>query len=1214
MYNKEEALKKSIEYFENDSLAADVFLQKYALHDAENNLLEQIPTDMFKRISKEIARVEKKKFKNPMTEEEIFSYIDNYKDIVPQGSPLAGIGNFYSYQTLGNCYVLENVVDSYGGIFYSDQQLGQFMKRRAGVGMDISNLRPKGMFVKNSARTTDGIAIFMERFSNTCREVAQKGRRGALLLSMNVHHPEIETFINIKKDLKKVTGANISVKLTDEFMKAVENDSEYEQYWPMNSDKKQISIKVKARTIWNQIIDCAWSTGEPGVMFWDTMIDNSMSNRYGKINQLFYDQTTNPCFAGSEYMLTNNGYVKFIDAYNSKNKNTILADNRISYVNDGVEKVENWKIDKNQTGVCQREASEVFLTKENASLVNVVTEFGVEIKCTPDHHFATYDGMVEAKDLVGKDILISMPECQYSIVDTEPETDDEISALLMGLITGDGNIAKWQLHLDFWGDDALRMVILCKKYIDHLYNKNYGDIDSKLVNGWDKRILSPYYVSFNEKESKYRISSTWLKHYFEIKYGFTKETKLVVPKFIMENSRNKSGLFYVAGLYYADGTVNIATTCVTVRLNQSNKDLLKSVQLILHSNGILSKIYMRRKSEMRMFKGKEYMCKDNYELISINGSHVLFSKNIGFFDHPNKDKKIKDYISTYNTYKHINSNVTKVLSVEFLDVKENVYCIKEDIGRNIIVNGCSVRRCGEIIMGVDSCRLMIVPLHGFVKEPFTKEASFDFDRFGFIVEKAQRFMEDMIDLELECIDRIIEKIKSDPEDIKIKQIELDTWINIRYTCENGRRTGLGVNALADTLASLNIKYGSDESLKMVDKIFEKFAVHSLKSSCEMAKELGAFPIYNKELEYENINPLLEKIFKASPEVRALHEKYGRRNISLTTCSPTGTVSIQTRTSSGIEPLFTLNPYTRRKKINPDNTTDTIDFIDEMGDKWHEYKVYHPYLQKWMAITGKTDVKESPYYGATSDNISWEQSVKMQGIAQSWISHSISKTVNAPNNTTKDVVDNVYICAWKEGCKGITFYRDGSRSGVLVTDVDKKDIPFERLSPKRPKDLSCDIYHLNVSKKLDRVRTFKYTVIVGVLNDSPYEIFALESEIDKKIKEGKLIKHTKGCYELKDNDNNILIDNITIGTSESEDSLTRMISTSLRHSVPIQFIVEQLNKVEGEMFCFAKAISRALKKYIKNGTKSTDICPECGNKLMFVDGCKSCSDCGWSKCG
>lgn len=1017
MYSYEEAFNESLKYFKNDELAANVFLKKYALRDFEGNLLEKTPDDMFHRLAKEFARIEKDKFKTPLSEDEIYSYLKDFGSIVAQGSPSAGIGNPYSFQTLGNCYVLDDVQDSYGGIFYADQQIGQLMKRRAGVGIDISNIRPKGLVVKNSAKTTDGIAVFMDRFSNTCREVAQGGRRGAILISLNIHHPEVSTFINIKKDLKRVTGANISVKLTDDFLKAVESDTEYEQYWLLSGNKKKITQKVKARIIWKQIIDSAWSSGEPGIMFWDTMINNSLSNKYGEINPLFYDKTTNPCF-------TKDTIIAVADGRNGVDIKTLAESNSKFPVYCARKSYYGYKGSKSSFKKWKTEVKNAIAFKTGTKeIINIYLSNGDVIKCTENHKLALKNGeYIEAKDSIG--------------------------SILEGFFT-------------FISEDGKK----------HRYINSY-------TNGYSKQ---PKCVDFIKRENK-----------------------------------------------------------------------------------------LKKNEEISVIK-VEYTGKfeDVYDLT------------------------VED-----------NHNFYIITSTEDKDYKN--------------CKGILVHNCGEIVMGVDSCRLMITPLHHFVLHPFTEKAKFDYKGFGKAVEIAQRLMDDLIDLEIECIDKIIHKIKKDPEKEEIKKIELDLWKQLKQTCIDGRRTGLGVNSLADTLASLNIKYGSEESYKVVDKIFETFAVHSMKSSCEMAKELGSFPLYNKDLEYKNISPLLDRIFKASPEVKELHEKYGRRNISLTTCSPTGSISIETQTSSGIEPLFTLNPYIRRKKINPDDKNERVDFIDDVGDKWQEYKVFHPYLEKWMEITGKTDPKESPYFGATSEDIDWEKSVKIQAIIQRWISHSISKTVNAPKDISKEVTEKVYMSAWKEGCKGITFYRDGSRSGVLVKDntneINKnQELTFSN-APKRPKEVECDIYHVNVTKKLDKVRTFQYMVMVGLFEGKPYEIFAVENGyFDKKITKGKIIKHSRGHYDLIC-ENGIAVKNITKETTENEDSLTRLVSLNLRHGVPIQFIVEQLSKVEGEMFCFAKSISRSLKKYIKDGTKSTESCQECGSKMEFENGCFICKNCGFSKCG
>jgi ribonucleoside-diphosphate reductase alpha chain len=669
------------------------------------------------------------------------------------------------------------------------------------------------MHVENAARTTDGFSVFADKFSETVRGIAQGGRRGALLLSMSVHHPEIEKFILMKADKKRVTGANISVRFTDDFLKAVEANTDYEQFWPMTG-KKEISKKVNARSIWKLMMEANFNNGEPGCMFWDTMINNSLSNRYGAIDNNFYDRTTNPC--------------------------------------------------------------------------------------------------------------------------------------------------------------------------------------------------------------------------------------------------------------------------------------------------------------------------------------------------------------------------------------------------------------GEIVMGVDSCRLIVVNLISFVEHPFTDTAFFNYGKFGKMVEMGQRLMDDLIDLELECLDEIINKIKSDKETDKIKQIELDTWLNIKDSCIKGRRTGLGVTALADVFASMGCKYGSKESLAITDTVFKGLAVSSMKSSCEMAKELGAFPLYNHDLEYNNPSPLLTRIFEASPEVADLHSKYGRRNISPTTCSPTGSVSILTQTSSGIEPVFELS-YKRRKKINATNSTVKVDFVDDMGDRWQEFIMYHTGLNKWIKSNPTKDITKSPYHGSTVKDIDLESSIDLQSSVQKWISHSVSKTANAPKSVSMDMVEKLYMKAWKGGCKGMTFYRDGSRSGVLVNENDtgNKEVKKNE-AKKRPKIVPCEIHHIKVTKKLDKVRTFEYMVMIGFDEGVPYECFAIENgKYDKKLTTGKIIRETQGRYHLIFEDGSEIKD-ITKNTTEEEDMLTRFTSLSLRHHVPLQYTVDQLLKTEGDMFSFGKSIARALKKYIKDGTIGGN-CEKCGSKLVFEDGCKICKNCGNSKC-
>ena len=818
----ETAVKSGDEYFNNDDMAANIFIDKYALRDDNGNLLEKNPEDMHWRLASEFARIESGKFKKPLSKEEIFSYFDRFKFIIPGGSPMSGIGNKFYLQSLGNCFVIPKPLDSYGGILYTDQQLVQLMKRRGGVGVCIDNIRPRGLATKNSAKTTDGILVFMKRYSNSCKEVAQGGRRGAELIGLSVHHPEIESFIDAKKDLKSITGANVSVKITDEFMKAVKADKEYELRWPVDSKTPRISIMISARKIWDKIIENAWSVAEPGMLFIDTIKQYGLSDQYKVKNNYFEDILSNPC--------------------------------------------------------------------------------------------------------------------------------------------------------------------------------------------------------------------------------------------------------------------------------------------------------------------------------------------------------------------------------------------------------------GEIPMGVDSCRLLSENLLSFVKNPYTKDAYFDYELFDEVTVIAQRLLDDMIDLEIECIERILEKIKSDPEPDHIKQLEKETWELFKENCELGRRTGLGITSMGDTFAALGMKYGSPESIKECNKIFKQFAISSMKSSCLMAKELGAFPLYDKNIEKNHL--FLERIFEASEEVKDLHSKYGRRNISLTTIAPTGSVSCLTQTSSGIEPVIFLS-YTRKRKLNNDQIKDQKYTIDEHGDKWEENIINHHGLNRWMEITGETDIKKSPYYGATSKDIDWLASVEIQATAQKWISHSISKTANLPKDASKELVSEIYMKAWESKCKGFTIYREGSRDAVIKDNAvkeEKNKIKIKRTdAPKRPESLDCEVYHVKITKRLDKQRTLEYIVAIGLFEGEPYEVFAFENgKLDKKYTYGKTVKSARGKYHIEFEDGTKLLD-ITKDQTADEEIITRAFSQELRHGVPVAYLVQQIEKTREEMTSFVKSIGRALKKHIKEGERvSGEECEACakkGNKgeLIRSDGCVKCLICGWSKC-
>ena len=830
-YTYDEVLEAATEYFDGDKLAAGVFVGKYALKDLDGNYFEKTPDDMHMRLATEFARVEQK-YDNPMTKQEIYDLFKDFRYIVPQGSPMSGIGNDYQIQSISNCFVIESPYDSYGGILHSDQQQVQIMKRRGGVGFDISKIRPRGLTCENAARSTDGIEVFMDRFSNSCREVAQGGRRGALMLSISVHHPQVNDFIRIKNDLKRVTGANISVRVTDEFMNAVKKGEIYEQRWPVDSDDPEIRQVASAPQVWDELIAGAHASAEPGVLFWDT--------------------------------------------------------------------------------------------------------------------------------------------------------------------------AKRMTPSDIYEDEG---------------------------------------------------------------FGST-----------------------------------------------------------------------------------------------------------------------------------------------------------------------STNPCGEIILSPgDSCRLMLVNLTSFVKNPWLPESSFDWGHYGRTVKKAQRLMDDMIDLEIEQIDKILLKIEKDPEPEHVKLIEKELWEFIKAQAIRGRRTGLGITGLGDAIAMLGQRYGDKKSIETVEEIYKWLALNSYDESITLAKERGAFPIC--DVQREEGHPFLSRIIKELlPEKIADYKKYGRRNIANTTTAPAGSVSCLTQTTSGIEPAFMLY-YKRRKKINPNDELATVDFVDELGDKWTEYTVYHHAFQDWLSTTDpdceweKDDpeiaVSHSPYAGATANEIDWTNKVQLQAAAQKWICHAISNPTNLPADIDVDTVKEIYMKGWESGCKGITVYRDGSRSGVLVTNEEKeeKTLITERHAPKRPETLECEIHHTTIKGE-------RWVVLVGLLSGKPYEVMGGKAElieIPRKYTSGTLTKRcfktTTNKYDLRipDEDDEIVIkDVVSMFDNPDNAGYTRVISTSLRHGVPVQFLVEQMQKDKDmAMFSFSKCIARCLKKYIEDGLKaSVTVCTNCGAEgtIIYQEGCQTCTACGFGACG
>jgi len=835
VYELEDVLKSTLSFFNGNDLASDVWINKYAMKDKGGNFLEKTPEDTHRRMAKEFARIENKYSSNSykasslskfgqnyfsssknlsMSEDEIFSYFKNFDHIIPQGSVMAILGNPYVFGSLSNCVVVDSPYDSYSGIFFSDQQLAQLFKRRCGVGIDISTLRPQGTAVSNAAGTSTGAVSFMERFSNTTREVAQNGRRGALMITMDIKHPDAEQFALIKQDLKKITGANISLRISDEFMEAVEKNTEFVQQWPIDSNHPEVVKTINAQDLWNKIVKCAHNTAEPGLIFWDR-----------------------------------------------------------------------------------------------------------------HHHYST----------------------------------------------------------------------------------------SSIYPNWKNSSTNP---------------------------------------------------------------------------------------------------------------------------------------------------------------------------------------------------------CGELPLNPnDSCRLITLNMFGSVDSPFTKSAKFNYERWYDVVYKAQRLMDDLVDLEIESIDRIINKIDSDKEPEHIKATEKQTWIALRRNGMLGRRTGLGFTGLGDVIAALGFKFDSDQAMNVTNEIMKMKCLAEFESSIDMAIERGAFTDYNSEIELQS--DFVKMFSKEFPSVYDRMSKYGRRNISISTVAPNGSTAIISQTSSGIEPAYMLS-YKRRRKVH-DNSK--VDFVDSLGDKWQEYDVFHPKLKEWMKITGESDFTKSPYFGSTAEEIDWIKRVEMQSIVQKWTTHSISSTINLPENVLVDKVAEIYLKSWKSGLKGITIYRSGARSGVLTAKEEaEKELFEEHHAPKRPRVLDADVVRFINNGE-------KWVAFVGLYEGKPYEIFTgkqdkfvVPNSVDYgSIRKIKIDGKSKYNFIYKDKDVEKQIEALNEMFNEEFWNYGRFISATLRHGMPTQYavqLVSSLNFGTDELNSWKNGVSRALKKYVKDGTQLSDsFCQSCKDSmgLIYVEGCVKCKSCGWSKC-
>ena len=1259
-YTYNDVFNSTIEYFNGDEVATNVWISKYCLKqlsdDGNVTYYEKTPDDMFKRIAREISRVGNK-YINNLSYDEVYELIKDFKYILFQGRPMAGIGSGDNV-SLSNCFVVGRPgYDSYGLIGLIDQQIMQISKRGGGVGTDLSDYRPNGSKVHNAAMTSSGpVEICANRFSNTIREVGQNGRRGALMLSMSINHPNAEEFMDSKMEEGKITGANISLRIFDDWMKSalgIDCDRDEEKY-----------------RLWKKIIHNATKRAEPGVLFWDTIIKESIPDCYEQYG--FKTLTTNPCFPSSEYILTDKGYVKFGDLYRSGKDNMVFTDNRISYIETKeVESPDQWHIDETKVGLTLRNASNVFLTKTSAEVAELIFSNGSKLRCTPDHHIATINrGMIEAKDLTNDDkVLVAIGDIKESIVGKTPETSEEILSLICGLTMGDGTFSvnnyQERCNLCFWGKDASRMFEMCTLLIDKLHDLN-GDILGK--NG---KKLSKYFISYkkddNDEIIKVTISSAYVASILNKYFDYNKSSKHIVPDFILNNALTSIGKYFIAGIMYCDGSISgNLKKGITVRLNQSNVELLRQIQMMLGCNGFYSSIKLRKKAQYKdMPNGKggysKYWTKDNYDLIISSSQSEDYIKYIGFLGDDNKEKKFLEFTKNKVSLK----KYTTLLSYKLLNEKEDVYCIKEPVTRSIIVNGISTRRCGEIpLSNCDSCRLMAMNLYSYVKNPFTKQAYFDFDLFANHARKIVKLMDNMIDLEIEQIDKILDKVKSDPEEDDVKQIELNLWKKIKEVCILGRRSGIGITGEGDMLAALGYKYGTKEATYFAASIQHILALNVYIGSCDLVQVDNRDPFKCFNYELEKNNPFLKRLGEVADYeynkivINRYIEEYkskislGRRNIALLTIAPTGSVSCLTQTTSGIEPVFTIR-YTRRRKIDK-NSGIKPDFIDKTGDWFINFSIIHSKFITWYASYSNTSFNDakyylenlndeefnelykiSPYYKATAMDCDWKEKVFMQGLMQKYVDHSISVTINLPKDTSEDTVEELYRIAWESGCKGCTIYVDGSRDGILITN-NKKDCGckdfLEKDAPKRPKMLPCKVVRFVNNKE-------KWIAAVGLYEGKPYEIFTglLEKlNIPNNIEDANIVRNKVEVTTIDEyTGENITklvsrYDLVYIDANGEQKSVLglstvfnkefwnygKLVSGLLRHGMPIQYVIKVISSLDFKddgINSWKNGVIRALKRFIKDG-ETDEICPECGAKLWRESGCVSCKSCGWSKCG
>lgn len=1235
-FSMQEVENASIEYFGGDSLAGTVFSTKYALRnnniislkdgDEPKQFVELTPDAMHDRLAYAFA-LKDSQYSNPVSFDTFRSALNRFKYIVPQGSPMYGVGNPFVKVSISNCVVVDYPKDNMSGIMESGKDLANLFKRRCGVGLSLDTLRPDGTAVSNSAGTSTGAWSFANYFSEVCRMIGQNGRRGALMITMNVLHPDIPQFTTMKRDTSRVTGANVSIMLTDEFMLAVENNQDWICRWPLNADvdaileqggewqsydaaphlnrpiackkwipntpsKDSVLVSYNATQLWHLINESAVTCAEPGLLFWDNYGNNLPAHSYDEFKLV----CVNPCVTDDTWIMTDKGAVQV--------KN--LIGTPFNAIVDGK------SYSSTERGFYETGTKHVFEVK---------TSRGYSLKATANHPVLVETKNKRAKavrtwknvgdlEIGDKIVLNRHKNVQWDGAGTKDE------GWLLGNLLGDGNMQKNGIsNLDFWGENREDMLSVA---IATILESVGGRSDMTGQN--------------QEEYNRSRVSSSKL-NLLANKFGMTHGNKKLNE--LIENSSSDFHSGFLKGWFDADGSVqgNLEKG-LSVRLTSVSLDGLLGAQRMLARLGILSNVYMNRHSESYQMMpdghggNKEYYCQARHELTIANENIQTFVERVGFVDSDKMDK-LSSIIKQYKRSVNKDSGYSVVCEVNPIGVETVYDCTVPEISA-FDANGLMVHNCAEIgLSPYDSCRLTSLNLKGYVLNPYTKDAKFDYETFGEMTRLGMRIMDDIVDIEIDCLTKIIDSCDEPEEQV--------LWNKLRNAAERGRRTGLGMHGLADALACLNLRYDSDEALAEVDKISEVFCVSAYDASVDLAIERGSFPAFDWNTEKDCA------FIKRLPDwLQEKMSKYGRRNISLLTIAPTGSVSIVSQTSSGLEPVFS-NFYTRRRKINPSDVGARVDFTDQNGDKWQEYPVFHNNVQQYLIATNKMEewkkIEEStpvknwaeefqkilPEWFVTAPEIDAKRRVEIQGHIQRWIDHGISSTINMPRGTTIEQGQELYMLAWKHGLKGVTIYVDGSRSGVLVNFGESKDPATEIVEakcPKRPKELPCDIHHV----KVDGI---DWVAFVSLLNGVPYEVFGGAKEqvdIPKKIKKGKIAKrkcdkvNAKGrtaCYDLivGEDDDEWKIKDVAVSFENGNYAAqTRMISLSLRHGVPAQFIAEQLSRdLESDFHSFSRVMARVLKQYVVDGATGSEKCPNCGDKLRFENGCTLCPNCGEGKC-